>query len=542
MINEWNSFKSYIRKTTWSILLITAAAFLCHGSLLFSDRFGIDTEFMMSGVHNFNSLGRQGLVWLGKLLGLEWFNLYYAQALVILFLILAPISFGYLFWKAGGQGFGALPLFLLGLSFVISPFWTAQIYFLNQSPQILFSCVLIPVTILLAEKARTDFHRKWYYAAFSVAIMQPVFSCYQVLIMIYVTAVAAVFLLSVFKAKRSVREQFLWILYHALVFLCGFVIYLIISNLFFLDGTDYLQSQIWWNLMETSEAARQCFYTLRGLCGNNPPYTTGLYPYFALLLLILTLYQLLAKKQKWTGSTFLFILVELFIIAVPSVFILIYGGLIPDRMQLLLPFSQGCILYLTAFMLPDKDSLGESVLNLWSCRVFALFLTVLLWKDFSAQLSYCNRLYYTDEWRYQYDKKLADDIYSKLLTLKNTGDYSSSLFLKTVFLGRPELPYNDTCMKGHVMGVSEFSFDAWEETMYRPRIVYFMNQLGYPMEQYFSEDEEALFFESFQDDFGEFVDAMPCYPSDNYMQVLSDEESGRNYIIIKLSEDWWGWE
>ena len=542
MINEWNSIKSYIRRTSWAILLIAASVFLCHGSLLFSERFGIDTEFIMSGVHNFNSLGRQGLVWLGQLLGLEWFNLYYAQALVILFLILAPISFGYLFWNASGKDVCVLPLFLLGLSFVISPFWTAQIYFLNQSPQVLFSCILIPIIISLAEKARSAFHRKWYYIVFAVAFMQPVFSCYQVLIMIYVTAIAAIFLLSAFKSKHTVREQLLWILYHASVFLCGFLIYLIISNLFFLDGTDYLQSQIWWNLMETSEAARLCLDTLRGLCGNNPPYTTGLYPYFALLLLILTFYQLYTGKRKWTGSAFLFILVELFIIAVPSVFILIYGGLIPDRMQLLLPFSQGCILYMITFMLPEKKNLTEASVKLWIRRGAALFLVVLLWKDFSAQLSYCNRLYYTDEWRYQYDKKLAGDIYSKLLALQNSGKYSSSLFLKTVFLGRPELPYNDTCMRGHVMGVSEFAFDAWEKTMYRPRIVYFMSQLGYPMEQYFSEDDEALFFESFQNDFGALVDAMPCYPSDNYIQVLSNEESGQEYLIIKLSEDWWGWD
>lgn len=540
---EWGFIKAYIKKIPWIIFALVIAVFMSHGSLLFSERFGIDTEFIMSGLHNFNSLGRQGLVWLGTLLGLEWFNLYYAQALVLLFLILAPLSFGYLFYKTGGQEyFCSLPLLLLGLSFVVSPFWATQIYFLNQSPQILLSCILIPFTILFVEASRISLRQKWYFAVIAILLMQPIFSCYQVLIMLYVMGTAASFLFSTFKTNYTTKEQWHWILYHAVVFLCGFFIYLLISKLFFLDGTSYLQSQIWWNLLGTSEAAHLCLDTLRGLCGKNPPYTTGLYPIFSFMLLLVTFYQIITHKRKWHGSSYLFVFIELFIIASPSVFILLYGGLIPDRMQLLLPFSQGCILSLTALMLYQNAKNIDTKTALWSSRILILILAVSLWRDISTQMSHCNRLYYTDQWRYEYDKQLADDIYAELRALEDSRTYDPSVFRKIVFLGCPELPYNDTCIKGHVMGVSEFAFDAWENTIYRPRIVYFMRQVGYHIQPYFTDEEETQFFEYFQKDFGELAEAMPHYPSKNFVQVLSNEEAGEAYLIVKLGEEWWGWD
>ena len=42
----------------------------------------------------------------------------------------------------------------------------------------------------------------------------------------------------------------------------------------------------------------------------------------------------------------------------------------------------------------------------------------------------------------------------------------------------------------------------------------------------------------FDDVFGETVDAMPSYPQTDYMQYLSDSETGLNYLVIKLGGDW----
>lgn len=535
--------QNYTKKTGWAILVIAAAAFLSHGALLFSDSVGVDTEFMMEGIHNFDLLGRQGLIWLGYFLGLNSFSLYYAQALAFLFLTFAPVFFGFLFWDAGGQRQeSSVCLAALGLSFVISPFWTAQLYFLNQSPQITFCCILIPLLLWMAEKARTNLRRKWFLIPLIILLMQPVFSSYQVLILLYITGAAALFLISSFQEERETKEQFQWILYHAVLFLTGFILYLAISHLFFLEGNNYLQGQIWWGRLEPAAAWKLCLDTLRGLCGYHLPYTTGFYPLFALVLLLLTGYQMFTKRRTWKGGGALFLLAELFLILSPCVFILLYGGAIPDRMQLILPFSQGCILYLLGMILLGNREEEKHGKTRWAGRILTLILAFAVCRDAGFQMSFCSRLYYTDSQRFQYDKTMAADIYREITALQDTGLYPDSVFRKIVFLGYQDIPFNDTCVRGNVIGLSEFEFDCFEKTIYRKRAISFMRQMGCTIDPYFREEEERAYWETFPEIFGSAVEKMPCYPHTGYVQVLSDDASQQTFLVIKLGEEWWFWD
>ena len=83
--NTIELLKEYLYRTRWAIVLAGVIAFMAHGSVLFSQRFGFDTDAIMNGMHNFDQIGRYGLVWLAQFLGLSWFNLYYAQVLALLF-------------------------------------------------------------------------------------------------------------------------------------------------------------------------------------------------------------------------------------------------------------------------------------------------------------------------------------------------------------------------------------------------------------------------------------------------------------------------
>ena len=57
--------KEYLFKVRWAIIGVVAIAFMSHGAVLFSQSFGIDTDFIMNGEHNFDRIGRQGLIWIG---------------------------------------------------------------------------------------------------------------------------------------------------------------------------------------------------------------------------------------------------------------------------------------------------------------------------------------------------------------------------------------------------------------------------------------------------------------------------------------------
>lgn len=526
------SLKEYLYRVRWTVMCIAAVTFITHGSILFSQRFGIDTDAIMNGDHNFTLLGRQGLVWLAKFLDLDWFNLYLAQILVLVFMTLFPVVIGYLLYRMSGQsGCLNLSLLVLGLSVVVSPFWTAQIYFLNQSPQVLLACVLIPVAILLAETARPDIAHKWYCLVLSVALMQVIFACYQTLIMVYVTAVAAAFLLSFLKEEYAVKKALRWIGFHAGAFFIGFLLYWVISRLFFMQGYGYLEYQLAWGKSDAPDVILNCLRGIKRSLTNAPPYYTGMYGIFSLLLAVISLYRtILTKKRKYL----LFLAAEAFLMFTPYVFVFAYGSEILPRMQLIMPLSQGCILYLTVLLLGSmkgSDAKAPRMLK----RAAVLILALCLYKDTLSHLNYCTRFYYTDEWVYQYSRHMAEEIYSEIADIKKENSLDSS-YHRILFLGTPHIPYNNTCMGADVIGASAFCWDV--NTIYRDRIFRLFRNLGYPLDGYFSGTDTTVFNAYFEDYFGTAVDEMPLYPVTGYVSYLKNDEIGLDYIVIKLEDNW----
>lgn len=102
MEEQLKYIKEYLFKVRWAIAGLVVIVFMSHGAVLFSQSFGIDTDFIINGMQDFDRVGRQGLIWIAKLLDLDWFNLYYAQILVFSFMVLAPVSFGFLLHRIGG--------------------------------------------------------------------------------------------------------------------------------------------------------------------------------------------------------------------------------------------------------------------------------------------------------------------------------------------------------------------------------------------------------------------------------------------------------
>jgi len=130
-------------------------------------------------------------------------------------------------------------------------------------------------------------------------------------------------------------------------------------------------------------------------------------------------------------------------------------------------------------------------------KLAAVMLTIAVLKNMLIDMGYCNRLYYTDEWRYQYDKQLAHDIYMELKSYLAENGYDETLCTNLIFLGYPIEP-----------------------------------------EPYFSEGARAAYYAYFEDYFGEKVDAMPAFPERGSIQYLKSEEIGLHYLIVKLGPHW----
>ena len=538
------TFREWLFGNRWIMVLIGVITLLAHGSILITQRFGIDTDAIMLGMYSFEDTGRQGLVWLAELMGLELgrFNLYLAQVLTVVFLFLAPVAFGGLFWLAGGEGRGdKAALAVLGLSFIVSPFWAAQIYFLNQSAQVLLACVLTAAAVALAETARRDIRRRWFMLPGAIALMQLTFSSYQVLLLIYAVGVAAVFLISSLKEYRTLRQSFLWILFHGGSFAAGFLIYMIISGAFYMKEGDYLAGQILWGQVGLWGGLRNCCGIIRQTMRETPPFYTGWYAMFCVVFLALLLYRLFREKERKPGSRILMLLAALFLTASPYAFHFLYGGEIVDRMRLLMPFGQGCILYLTVLLLGEWKPEGRS-LRAMGLRVLLLFFAAAVVRDGVKNLSFCTRLYYTDEYVFAHASRVAADLYRDIRALQQSPELEA--FRDTsrdniVLLGYPHIPDNPVCIDGHTIGRSIFEVEVLTgNTLTRDRSRYFMRNLGYPIEISFSEGEAAAFYAYFDEYFGAEVDAMPCYPDPGYIKCVWDEETGMEYVAVKLGADW----
>lgn len=537
--------KNYLFRMRWFLVCIAVLTLMTHGSILFTQRFGIDTDAIMNGIHNYDLIGRQGLIWLAKALGLDldWFNLYYAQVLTILFLFLSPVAFACLFSLTGGREKGeGCALLVLSISYIVSPFWVSQIYFLNQSAQILLACVLTALSIALTEAARKDLRHRWYLLLCALLLMQAAFSCYQVLIMIYITGTAALFLLDSLRQAPSLRRQFGWIGYHAGVFTAGFLIDMAISNLFYMKGGHYLSEQIAWTRVTLPEGLGRCLEAILLSLKNTPPYYTGLYGFFCLLFLALLLHRLVTRRTLGKGSHLLMMLSALFLCCSPYVFVFLYGGELLDRMQLVMPLSQGCVLYLTVILLTDAEK-GLSRLFPAVKKGLLLLLLLAVCKDTLSHFSFCQRFYYTDEWVFQYSSRLADEVYQEIRTAQyeaSAKQLPESTRDNILFLGYPDIPYNATCFGGHVIGHSAFNYDVAVREPARERILLFLQNMGYPLQVHFTEEERAVFLQEFESVFAGLIDSMPSYPQPGYVRWISDEKSGQDYLVIKLGDDWRG--
>ena len=348
--------------------------------------------------------------------------------------------------------------------------------------------------------------------------------------MIYAVGIAMMFLLDGLKNERSVRQQFQWIFFHAGSFLAGFLSYLIL----FSKGTSYLGSQIVWGDVGFRAGVIQCIKEILRTLQDDPPYYSGSYGMIALVFLGVTIYRLALSGKLRRSSNILIVLAEIFLIVSPYFFILFYGGQIRYRMQLVMPLSQGCMMYLIVSMLPSFWSQKKVI---WKGIIAAAWLAVLLMlgRDISFYMNYCNRLYYTEQWRFEYDVQIAEKLYYDIQEIKAGYELDDS-FDNYLFLGIPEIPYNGTALKGEAIGSSNFSHEV--ASVNRNRIKFLMNVLGYSLPSYFSEGETAVIDAYFEESFGQKVDEMPSYPSVGYMQYLTNDELGISYVVIKLGEPW----
>lgn len=540
---EMKVLRQYFEKTRSMYLLLAGIVLLAHGSLLFSQRIGIDTELMMEGYDRFTVLGRQGITWLGKVFYLWWFNLYWAEALTVLFMVLAPIAYVFAFSSVGRQDrFLNISLIVFGTAYALSALWATQLYFLNQAAQVACACFLVPVTAVLVEKARENLKKNWVALPAAIGLMQIVFATYQTIILMYIVTVAMLFLLSSPEEKRSLKEDLEWLCYHIAVFFVGFTAYMVIAKKYFMSEADYLEGQIFWKTTDAQTCIQNILACVKRNLGNNPPFYTGLYLVMCVILVGVSIDYFMNTGKKKHGNRIFMVLAELFVMASPFLLFVYAGGDAADRIQFIMPFAQACILYLTEYMLSGHERKdGKRTVGSVARTLVLMILLIVVFRDGVIQASYCNRLYYTDEWVFQHDRAMAQDLYGKIKTAISEVEEEERAAVRGVFVGNAQVSYNGSCFKTSIMGESRFAYSPGD--LAKDRAVRLMKALGYPVDDifyYYSEGAAAYTKEMLRTEMKSDIDAMPSYPADGCVKVLTLRD-GQKYMVVKLSDYWWMW-
>ena len=91
------------------------------------------------------------------------------------------------------------------------------------------------------------------------------------------------------------------------------------------------------------------------------------------------------------------------------------------------------------------------------------------------------------------------------------------------------------------MGESRFAYRPGD--LAKDRAVRLMKALGYPVADifyYYSEGAAAYTKEMLRTEMKSDIDAMPSYPADGCVKVLTLRD-GQKYMVVKLSDYWWMW-
>ena len=206
--NPWVGFADFIRTHYLLAIGIAALLWLIYGGQAFSNYFYIDKEVFINNpgtLYNWGETGRFGLILVNRLLGMSWYNPYLGGILFLLFLWLAAMAGGYLFYLCE-ERLKAPFLFVFMLLFWIYPTYVElfSFQFLAFEAVLAVAFLLISdwyLTLALQEKSGFAFLA-------SIPLVVISFGIYQSMVPLQLCLYLGIFLMLVYKQKGEKKTIF----------------------------------------------------------------------------------------------------------------------------------------------------------------------------------------------------------------------------------------------------------------------------------------------------------------------------------------------
>ena len=511
LIKEWHTFKQYLYKNRWMLVISGIIFCLIYGGWMFNMAPHIDTEPVINVPRaiydNWLPIGRYGLVFTEYVFGLRWFNPFVSTGLGYAVLWFSGILFSYIFERCAGSSISISPI--VSLLIFVSPLVVEQLYFDLQLFQVAWAYCLCAIATGLTYYGSA--YRSKAAKIIAIACLVWTSSSYQIFVIMYVAAVVICFVLLceryAFIEKRSCEIKY-WlklIVYLLLIFGVAQLLNTLIFRLCFQPDTGYLDGQRMWGVLSTAECIKNIIaHIVKAFSGIGVFYTCFL-GISAVFCVAIALYRMVTSRPKHIGI--LLLLAMCFLQLTPFLMTIYMGAEPAPRSQLVYSF----VLTGNTFFI---------LRNCWRKRRLKIIgiagLLVLLLQEGN----WGTRLIYTDRISAQEDMRLAYAIESKIADI-------TTEIKPLAFVGVYSNQLNNACVRGQLIGMSIFNCNSEVEPHYHgstSRICNLSKNMSFDfqpctVEQLAEARKQAL--------------NMPIWPAQG-----SVADAGE-YIIVKLSEDRW---
>lgn len=509
----WWGFVGFIKAHPWLAGGLAVILGLVYGNQAFNNYFYIDKEVMVNNAGSFyayGDVGRFGMIFVKKLLGLSWYNPYLAGALLLITLWLAGMAAAYLFYSLDKR-LKAVPLLIFMLLFLVYPTYVEQFLFQYQAFEVALGILFLIVSdwhlmLALRERNRLAF-------LLSLPLVVISFGIYQSMVPIQMCLYLGSFLMLLYgeEAEGKKRNVFATVGGVILHFLIAFVVYEVIAKLFF-THMDYLTDQVVWKDTELKVVlmyikgyirdvvmAEGIYYTLAyDIC-----WVTGL---AAMVLLFLRLKQ----KSVWYGLGLLGVVLSPFFLT------FVIGRFQFPRVQLTLPLACGVLWLFGAHVV------SVELKAVWRKAAVAL-LTFAGCAMVFMNVMPMMRLFYTRDVIGKADEMTAAMLIGDLDDV--TALYQGK---PVIFIGHRQALVNDSCYEEEVNGtyvvLSAFGIEYMFEPEYyysTHRLLGFFRTLGFGFRGPTMEMMPSAYEDSRD---------MAAWPLEGSIQEFDE------YVIVKLSD------
>ena len=498
--------EEFLRIHKVALFVNACVCVICYGHLVFSQNVGIDTEHVINypgTTMQWESIGRQGLLYTKMLFGIMEYNPYLGGVLFLGSFILLGSLIMFLCWHVSGKD-DRYPYGWFAVMFSTCPVWMIQFYFSLQRAEVVMGMIYGAVSVFALCEILFFGQRKIYWFVLCLFFGVWCLASYQSCALLYISLCILCYLMDFF---RDFERDWKVYIKHILGLIAGFLAiyiayYVLISRT--LANNYYLSAQIKWGKYPVMQSFSLIFDHIKCMLNWHIESDVSAFP-LSCICVCLLFFGYCWKERKNIVPLFLG-LAGLMIS--PFLFTIYIGDKSIARTQFAQPLvcAAACMLFWGFCkktdwkLVPKWISMAASAVIVWIC------------------ISLILSMEYTEDIRYREDSIVAQTIATDLGRIKEAEG------LPIVLYGEKKAKLNGA---SHPTDIYGYSFFQWDHSVGNPtgatwRVAGFMKTLGIEVES----GDIAVRKKAMK-----VAEDLPCYPAEGYILVQDD------YVVVKLSEE-----